>query len=146
MIKSVINWNRSSCEFSDSTTVIELLQKYIETYSSQLIRIQYLRVRQPLVDSLEISKEQLEYIENFANWRPFTFKFLTPIDTKIKDYETSLEEGFKEYAFDAKMNVENLYDAHYELLFKLSFLCLAEKASDHQSFRTKFGLKKKLRV
>ncbi len=59
MVKKVKNWENIENEFDAQTTVVELIQKYIDSYSLKKIDQEYLEICQPLVDNHEISKRQL---------------------------------------------------------------------------------------
>ncbi len=141
-MKRIIHWSSIEDEFPANPRIVELIQKYIDSYSLKSIDEDYFKVIRPLENPKKYSIRQLREVEQFCNVRPMIFSTITDQNITVIEYKNSIGEDFVKYSKDVLFDVTNFKNVEFNILFKLSFLCIAGRAHESIYFREKLGFKK----
>ena len=143
-IKPIKDWSDSNREFLLNTSIIVLVEKYINTYTKNQIDNQYRQIIFSLEDSKNIDNMTIGTIRSFCSQRLLTFKYIKE-GQGVYDYLLLNKQEFIEYSRRIGLNIEKFDEVDFLLLFKLMFASICQATISDEVFFRENKIKKGIR-
>lgn len=120
----------------EKTNINSFVEIYIKKFNIKTVDAEYFNIIKPLEIDKDISSRVLGEIENYVNTNVNFLKSLkNEGNFKIKSYRLGVKNDFINYAKDINLNIENINENKFDIIFKLYIICIAGKSIENKDFR-----------